>query len=112
MVQWCLGKEEGDGTPGLAIFLRGCVPACKAMEANGQVEAVLPTLLALITEDVSRVKGEKILKRASWCRERSYKGRRGTAYLEIVRKGRMMHRPRDDPSEQWAGGAVPGLPVL
>lgn len=45
------------------------------MEENGQVEAVLPTLLALITEDVSRVKGEKILKRASWCRERSYMGR-------------------------------------
>lgn len=22
------GEEEGDDTPGLAIFLRGCVPAC------------------------------------------------------------------------------------
>lgn len=34
----------------------------------------MPTLLALITENVSRIKGEKILKRASWCREKSYTG--------------------------------------
>ena len=33
------------------------------MEENGEVEIVLPTLLALITEDVSRVRGEKILQR-------------------------------------------------
>lgn len=45
------------------------------MEENGEVEAVLPTLLARITEDTSRVKGEKTLERASWCRERRSIGR-------------------------------------
>ena len=52
----------------------GVCTSLQSNEENGEVEAVLPTLLALITENVSRIKGEKILKRASWCREKSYTG--------------------------------------
>ena len=70
------GEEEG-GSPGLAIFLRGCVPACRESEGTVTGWRPQPPLLAPIPrEGTSGVIGTQVVS-GSWETARWRPRRRG-----------------------------------